>query len=183
MKRFINKRFIYIYGNFVLMKQSQQFRIIFSIILLISSIIVLAVILLNSQPIQIVLETGQAITTQNSNYFPLSRVLLLVTASFFVGATSIYLYYTSGQNEVFSALRPKKSEAKDNYDVIAPFLKSDEKKAVLSLRESGGEILQNKLVLELGLSKVKTARLLSSLESKNIIKKERHGLTNRIILK
>ena len=59
-------------------------------------------------------------------------------------------------------------------------LKHDERKVVLALRERSGEMLQNDLVRQLGFSKVKVTRVLSSLEQKSLVRKERHGLTNRI---
>jgi uncharacterized membrane protein len=69
------------------------------------------------------------------------------------------------------------------YDRIIPLLRDDEKKTVRIIREQNGEILQNDLVLKLGLSKVRTTRILSSLERKEIITKQRHGITNSIKLK
>jgi uncharacterized membrane protein len=44
-------------------------------------------------------------------------------------------------------------------------------------------MLQNALVLKTGMTKVKMTRVLSSLERKGLVLKERHGLTNRIKLK
>ena len=62
-------------------------------------------------------------------------------------------------------------------------LKTDEKHAVAALREAGGEMQQNKLVVKLGVSKVKATRILYGLEQKKLITKERHGLTNMVKLK
>lgn len=81
-----------------------------------------------------------------------------------------------------SGTLPSDKEAKEKYELVLPLLKSDEKKVLVALKEAGGEMLQNKLVLKLNLSKVKVTRLLSSLQTKNLIIKERNGLTNNIKL-
>lgn len=61
-------------------------------------------------------------------------------------------------------------------------LKSDEKKVFLEILKTKGEILQNKLVVQTGLSKVKITRVLTSLQNKNLVMKERYGITNKIKL-
>ncbi len=154
----------------------KQFKLILSAVILIASIVIFAVNLLSSQTIQIVLDTGQEVAT-TSNYFGLTKVLVLVTTSFLIGGSITYLFYNSDK-ESFGI---KKKD--DEYSAIIPFLKSNEKKAMLALKDSKGEILQNKLVIDLGISKVKTARILSRLESKGLITKERYGLTNKIKFK
>ena len=156
----------------------KQFRMILAMVILISSIVIFAINLLDSQAIQIVLETGQEVTT-SANYFTLTKVMILISASFLIGAAITYIFYNSDEESRIFKIK-KTSNDPDSYDLIMPLLKSDEKKAVLALKENKGEILQNKLVLKLGLSKVRTTRILARLERKNIIIKERFGLTNRI---
>ena len=159
----------------------KQFKMILAMVVLISSIVIFAINLLDSQAIQIILETGQEVTT-SANYFTLTKVMILITASFLIGAAITYIFYNSDEEARIFKInkKTKDKDATDSYDLIMPLLKPDEKKAVLALKENNGEILQNKLVLRLGLSKVRTTRILSSLERKNIILKERFGLTNRI---
>jgi uncharacterized membrane protein len=69
------------------------------------------------------------------------------------------------------------------HDRLVSLLREDEKKAVRLVRDAGGQMLQNELVLKLGLSKVRTTRILASLERKQVVEKHRHGMTNRIVLK
>lgn len=162
----------------------KQFKLIIAMVVLVSSIVLFAVNLLNSQAIQIILETGQEVTT-SADYFSLTKVLVLVTTAFLIGAAITYLFYNSDEESRIFKIDKKEKDAKykekkDSYDIIIPLLKNDEKKVVLALKEENGEILQNKLVLTLGFSKVRTTRLLASLERKNLIIKERFGLTNRI---
>lgn len=159
------------------MHPMKQFKMIIAMVVLISSIVIFAISFLNQQPIDILLETGQEVTTA-SEYFTLTKVLIFSITSFLIGAAIIYIFYNSDkENNVFNIIRPK---GKDEYALIMPLLKDDEKKAMLALKENKGEILQNKLVLKLGVSKVKATRILSRLERKGLIIKDRYGLTNRI---
>ena len=161
--------------------QMKQFKIWIAIALLIASILILVVMLFSSQTIQIVLETGQAVTTRNSNYFTITTVMIFIIASFIVGASIMYLFYNSDYKE--SSNIKSNEDIRNGYDIILPLLKDDEKKAVHIIKEHNGEMLQNQLVLRLGLSKVKITRLISGLERKGIIEKSRHGMTNNIKLK
>ncbi len=160
----------------------KQFKIIMAIVILTASILLLFSKLFTAQPIQIILETGQEVTTQSSDYFSLADVLLLITSSFLIGLTATYLFYNSDTKDVIKSFRQQKQPEK-KYEMVIPLLKGDERKVFSELLNFNGEILQNELVLKSGLSKVKVTRILSSLENKNLIIKERHGLTNKIKLK
>ena len=70
----------------------------------------------------------------------------------------------------------------DKFALVFPLLKEDERRVLIALKDSNGEMLQNQLVLRLDLSKVKVTRLLHSMEQKNLIVKDRNGLTNNIKL-
>ena len=186
------------------MNRSNKFKTVIAIVLLVSSIIILVARLFNPQPIQIVLETGQEVASANASYFTIGTVTLLIVCAFIIGATIMYLFYDSDLSEKgerknivtgdylahANAHTPETSPGghasdtgHDHYDLIMPLLREDEKKAVRLLRERDGEMLQNELVLKLGLSKVKTTRILAGLERKDIITKQRHGLTNSIRLR
>ena len=170
----------------------KQFKIVIAMVLLVASIFVMVNMLFNPQPIQLVLETGQEITTKNSDYFAMSTVMILIVSSFLIGASITYLFYNSDSNPIFRKDREHREtkESKESketigsgYDIIIPLLRDDEKKAVHLIKEHNGEILQNELVLKLGLSKVKTTRILAALERKQVIEKHRHGLTNSVKLR
>lgn len=156
----------------------KRFGTIIAIVLLAVSIVLLLTNLFSTQPIQVVLETGQQVTTTNSDFFTLTKVLILVITSFFIGATTTYLYYDGDK----SIVQKKSNDPHKGYDSILSLLKSDEKKVVSMLISNKGEILQNKLVLELGISKVKVTRILSRLERKELIIRKRQGMTNKVIL-
>ncbi len=155
-----------------------KFKIIISVIVLIAALFLLFDKLFTPQPIQITLESGQQITTSTSEYFSLAEVLFLVVSAFLIGSTSIYLFYNSDQIKQINQTASKP----DVYEVILPLLKKEEKQVIAALREANGEIQQNKLAVKLNLSKVKVTRLLYSLQNKNLIAKERHGLTNMVKL-
>ena len=158
----------------------KRFKIIIAIVLLVASIILLFSYLFNVQPLHITLETGQEIVTQNPDYFTLTTVILLIVCAFVIGATSAYLFYNADNINILAV---KTEEKSDDYKRLLPLLKHDERKVVSALMENNGEMFQNALVLKLALSKVKMTRLLVSLQDKQIIIKERHGLTNKIQLK
>jgi uncharacterized membrane protein len=160
----------------------ERFKVIMSIVILIGSISVLFNQLLMPQPIQIILETGQEIVTQTSEYFSLSQVLILTVASFLIGSTAIYLYFKSETEEFLKSLSQKRDVEK-KYEMVIPLLRGDERRVFQEVMDAKGEMLQNALVLKTRLTKVKMTRVLASLEGKNLIVKERHGLTNKIRLK
>jgi uncharacterized membrane protein len=160
----------------------KNFKIIISIVILTTSIFLLFNKLFTPQPIQIILETGQEVTTLGSDYFSLSDALLLVVSSFLIGSLTIYLFYNSDTKDVIKSFR-KENRKKEKYEMVIPLLRKEERDVFQEIINSSGGMLQNALVLKSGLSKVKMTRILSGLESKNLIVKERHGLTNKIKLK
>jgi uncharacterized membrane protein len=62
-------------------------------------------------------------------------------------------------------------------------LDEDEKRLYTLIRERGGEMLQKDIVASGSFSKAKVTRLLDKLESKEIVSRERHGMTNKIRLR
>ncbi len=73
----------------------------------------------------------------------------------------------------------EKEEIKINLD----YLSDDEKFIINLILKNKGSMLQNKIVNESGMTKVKVSRIISSLESKGFIEKRRRGVTNEIIIK
>lgn len=173
------------------MQSAQRFRIGSSIVVLLFSLFFLFNKMFTPQPIQIVLESGQAITTSTSEYFTLVEVLFLAVCAFLIGASAMYLYFNSNDD---TPLNHAKAESASSpivssvhnfekiFERLMPLLKHDERKVISLLKDSNGSILQNDLVLKLGESKVRVTRMLASLEAKQLIVKERHGMTNRIKL-
>ena len=159
-----------------------QYKIIMAIVVLIASLFFLFDQLFTPVPIQIILETGIEVTTATAEYFSLVTVLVLISSSFLIGSLSVVLFYSSNTKEVIRSLR-KQERPEKRYEMVLPLLKGDERPVFIQLLKAGGQALQNKLVLDSGLSKVKITRVLNSLERKHLIIKERHGLTNKIKLR
>lgn len=65
---------------------------------------------------------------------------------------------------------------------LVKLLNEDERRMYLELRDHGGEMLQRDLVALGMFSKAKVTRVLDKLESKGIIVREAHGMTNRVRL-
>lgn len=65
---------------------------------------------------------------------------------------------------------------------IVRHLGEDERRLYVLIREKGGEMLQSEIVASGSFSKAKVTRLLDKLENKDIVVRERHGMTNRIRL-
>ena len=66
--------------------------------------------------------------------------------------------------------------------LISRLLNGDERSLYQIIASSGGEILQKDLVERRVFSKAKVTRLLDKLEEKNLIVRERRGMTNKIKL-
>jgi hypothetical protein len=169
----------------------RHFKIIIALVLLVSSIIVFITAFFITQPVQIILETGQEVVTQSPNFFSLAKTLMLVVCAFFIGGSVTYLFYNSNAASIATIFRkPEESQGPNHpgenliqkFETVLPLLKHDERKVIKVLLDNKGEMLQNALVLETGLSKVKITRELSSLEGKSLIVRERFGLTNKIKL-
>lgn len=65
---------------------------------------------------------------------------------------------------------------------LVRLLSADERRMYLELRDHGGEMLQRDLVASGMFSKAKVTRVLDKLESKGIVVREAHGMTNRVRL-
>jgi uncharacterized membrane protein len=106
-------------------------------------------------------------------FFPIYFLIpLLSSAGLLVGSA---IYYFMSKHAGMSAGRK-------DYASVLKFLDYGEKTVVSELIRNGGSTTQARLVSKTGLNKVKVSRLISSLESKGILKKESRGITNQIEL-
>lgn len=74
-------------------------------------------------------------------------------------------------------------ENKAKLEKIIKTLRGDERKIYGTIAESGGALFQAEIVEKTGFNKVKVSRILDKLETKGIIERKRHGMTNVVILK
>ncbi len=75
-----------------------------------------------------------------------------------------------------------KERAVQKEKAINVFLNQDEKRVIGIIKASKGGALQSDIVIRSGFSKVKAHRILKGLENKNLIKRGRFGITNKVIL-
>jgi hypothetical protein len=75
------------------------------------------------QPIQIMLQTGQEVTSPNAEFFSLAETLLLIIASFLMGAAATYLFYNSDGAAAPKQLPHKPELAGNRHEIILPLLK------------------------------------------------------------
>ncbi len=103
-------------------------------------------------------------------------VMVVSTASFgmFVG---LIIYYIISKNFMKEKIKTEKNIMK-----ILDVLDRNDAGILKELIQNGGTANQSTLASSLNLSKVKISRLVSKMETKGIIKKDKNGMTNKIIL-
>jgi len=107
---------------------------------------------------------------------PIPLILVsLASLGLFTGSLVYYLITAQHEEEC-------KARQKEVFNTL-DFLESEEKTIIKELIENNGELKQNTLVKNTGLSRVKVSRLLKKLEQRNIIIKEPLGKINVIKLK
>ncbi len=82
--------------------------------------------------------------------------------------------------QIVSSTRRKVVKQKEQ--IINVFLNPDEKRVMELAKEDRNGALQSDLVIKTGYSKVKMHRILKSLENKGLIKRGRHGITNKVLV-
>ncbi len=111
-------------------------------------------------------------------------ILLIVTL--IVGISLVYSYmskYVSVRRGALSrASRETPSAPREQEARTLQLLPEDERAAYRRVLHEGGEVFQKDLLRMLGFSGSKLTRVLDRLESKGLIVRERHGMTNRIRL-
>jgi len=87
---------------------------------------------------------------------------------------------------IFSSIRILKmfqKIEKNEIEINMDYLSDDEKFIINLIMKNSGQMLQNKIVNESGLTKVKVSRIITTLEAKGFIEKRRKGVTNEIVVK
>ena len=101
-------------------------------------------------------------------------IVSISSLGLFVGSLTYYLLSKNYMSE-------KKRIEKDFLKILN-ILDENDKKVIEALIEKKGEASQSYLGKALGLNKVKISRIISKMENKEIIKKEKKGMTNKVIL-
>ncbi len=166
-------------------------KIILVIILLISFILLITSIVLyvsaqqkikQSQRIDLLeidsytLDELKAYVLNRPTRTPSATYIIPITAllSLFTGLLMYYL--------LSDELVKKENSIKTKNKTILNLLSSTDKKVIEKIIENEGRIRQYELTYIEGLSKVKVHRIIQNLEDNNIIKKEKLGKVNNIVL-
>lgn len=103
----------------------------------------------------------------------------LITISYTISLVIL----VSGIYLVFSNKNIKVRTEKEFVNINQSKLTDEEKSIYDLIKSKGGSLYQSDIIKEIGISKVKTTRILDKLESMNILERKRRGMTNIIVLK
>jgi uncharacterized membrane protein len=103
-------------------------------------------------------------------------VIIISISSFGMFTGSLIYYFLS-----FNIIKEKQN-AKISINKILNFLEENEKEILKLIIKNKGKITQSSITKELKLDKVKVSRIINTLEKKEIIKREKQGMTNLVKL-
>ena len=139
--------------------------------------------LLTPTPIQIFIEGEEPIPVGQILSFTYVDVAIIAISTFLAGISGFYLLFSDfiGIPKVLPTV-----EGADTSELNGKFalrlLDGDEKRVFGEILESGGEILQKDLPIQLNFPKAKITRILDRLEKKGLVIRKRYGMTNKIIV-
>lgn len=132
-------------------------------------------------------DDGEAISLDASGWAILVTALACLAVSVVLSIYSRFLYHSvveagreARQTASDEPVEPQPAAAAEAPDLSR--LPEDERRLYEIVEAAGGEILQMKLVSSGEFSKSKVTRLLDKLEDRELIKRERHGMTNMVKL-
>ncbi|MCS7106223.1 MAG: winged helix-turn-helix transcriptional regulator [Candidatus Aenigmarchaeota archaeon] len=118
--------------------------------------------------------------------FLLLLIIAILPVSYYLISTSLERNLEKKFDIILRLMKKSNSEAKNastsEKNIILKFLNYGERKVLEALIRKKGEILQSDICKMEGMNKLKTHRAVKELEKKGIIKTEKYGKTNRIIL-
>ena len=155
-------------------------------ILLVVSLALLAIFIAVSQTL--VQEGEELGCFDNQNCQPIQNSLSLVNVGFgffgFILALGFYLMFLSKGDEAILSRLERDSEKKlidEKFAILMMGLDNFEKEVISEVRKQDG-ITQNTLRLRVNMSKAKLSQVLSSLEKKDLVKREQQKKTLAIYL-
>jgi predicted transcriptional regulator len=113
-------------------------------------------------------------TTCGCSLPPWVIIVAMSSLGLFVGLITYYILSVNFIKE--------KKAIEHNLNKFLDILQEEDKKILQEIIRNKGEINQSTLSKKVGLDKVKMSRVISKLEKKKIIRKEKNGMTNKIIL-
>jgi hypothetical protein len=107
----------------------------------------------------------------------------------FVALIGLYLVFFGEEEKVITRIKTIAQQVapriptKANYKGVLSGLPTDEKAVLNTVIDSEGSIFQSEIIEKTGFNKVKVSRILDRLEGKNVIERQRRGMTNVVLLK
>jgi len=139
--------------------------------------------LLTPTPIQIFIEGEEPIPVGEILSFTYVDVAIIAISTFLAGISGFYLLFSDfiGAPKVLQTVERADTSELDR-EFALRLLDGDEKRVFGEILESGGEILQKDLPIQLNFPKAKITRILDQLEHKGLIIRKRFGMTNKVIV-
>lgn len=139
--------------------------------------------LLTPTPIQIFIEGEEPIPVGQILSFTHVDAAIIAISTFLAGISGFYLLFSDfiGIPKVLPTVEGADTSELDGKFALR-LLDGDEKRVFGEILESGGEILQKDLPIQLNFPKVKITRILDQLENKGLIIRKRFGMTNKVII-
>ena len=156
----------------------RKVEIIVALVLIIS-IGIIGVRMFSKEPIGFIVQDGNVIPIENTDYYTINDLLITIIFSWIGGMAALYLLVEKPEDVEDTS----EKSTQEKYGHIKHLLKQDEKSVYDIILQKNGEILQKDLVSECQFSIVRVSRILDRLEKKNLIEKKRFGATNKIMVK
>lgn len=121
------------------------------------------------------------ITQPTSMSEMMNRVIRGDTSSTLINLFSLIIALIIGVIISFYLFKQDKTREEDKFNIIKKVLSEDEKKILAEVKKSG-EITQDSLKFRLDWSKAKISTILTNLDKKGVIQRERTGKTYRVYL-
>jgi DNA-binding transcriptional ArsR family regulator len=165
-------------------------KTLFTAVVFVASVVVLAFKFLTPTPVQILVEGNTVITSQVPGLFTYTDVFVIAIALISMSVSGTYLLlhdligvegsaYTNSANSAANVII---EERRQRWGEIAKTLKNDEQILYKAIIDEG-IINQSVLVEKTGLPKSNVSRALYGLESRGLIERRRRGMGNVVLLK
>jgi len=159
----------------------------FSIVLIVVGVFLIIIAAIRGTSTIITLAKGLYLT----NYSNIRLAMINVLFNFIAPITGGVLLIIAGimllNMHQSSLTREATNSAKrrithERFKILDKFLNEGEKKILNIIKEQNGRVLQSELIGLSGYSKVKVHRILKRLETQDIIRRSRFGITNSVML-
>lgn len=152
-------------------------------VLFVASIFVLGTKLLSPTSIKIFVEGTDAAVTKIPGFFTIADCVIIAISSCVLGICTTYLLFFDPVLMQLQSPKQDADTAKKKWEHRLKILKDDELKIYETIFAEDGIIFQSELVDKTGFSKAKVSRCLSILESRDLVERNRRGMSNIVLLK